>query len=103
MEINLHGFWDHEVIGEFAGGVPELVALLSTGPQVTAGADWRAGDVDAWTGESHRLAMDRAYPQTRHIERQFALQSWLLVQQQISLAAKRLALIINTEFKRAGD
>lgn len=101
-ELNLHGFWDHELIDEFAGGWQVLVALLSTTGFEPADPDWVADNVDQWTAESHRLAIEKAYPRDSNIDEDFALQSWILLQQQINKAAYSLALIINSEFRRAG-
>lgn len=101
-ELNLHGFWDHELIDEFAGGRQVLVALLSTTGFEPADPDWVADNVDQWTAESHRLAIEKAYPRDSNIDEDFALQSWILLQQQINKAAYSLALIINSEFRRAG-
>ena len=39
------------------------------------------------------------YPLTDNIDEVFAQQSWALIQEQIRLAAARLALIINTELE----
>ena len=99
-EMNLHRFWDHELIDEFSGDWRVLVALLSTTPLKPAASNWSVESVDQWTAESHRLAVEKAYPPDQNIEEDFALQSWVLAQQQIRLAAYRLALIINSAFEQ---
>lgn len=99
-EMNLHSFWDFELVNEHAGGWKSLVALLSPLPLEPADSNWSADMVNEWTAESHKLAAEKAYPVHREIDDSFALRSWVLAQQQVSRAATRLALIINTEFKR---
>lgn len=95
--MNLHHFWDSALIGEKAGNWQYLVGELIEFPPVQAGREWSPGVVNDWTGESHKLARDAAYPATENIDEQFATQSWVITQQQLRLAAARLALIINTE------
>ena len=97
-EMNLHSFWDFELVNEHAGGWHALVNLLSSTPTTPADSNWSAEMVDQWTADSHQLATDYAYPTHRVIGQPFALRSWVLAQQQVGLAASRLALIINTGF-----
>lgn len=97
-EMNLHGFWDFELVNEHAGGWQELVNLLSSTQVTPANANWSAAMVNQWTADSHQLAINYAYPAEREIEQSFALRSWVLAQQQVSRAAARLAQIINTGF-----
>jgi hypothetical protein len=97
--MNLHHFWDTALINEQAGNWQYLVGQLSEFPPVQAGSDWSPAMVNDWTNESHKLAMESAYPATQTINNGFAQQSWELIQQQLRLAASRLALIINSELK----
>jgi len=99
-QINLHGFWDFELINENAGNWPYLVGILSPFPAVKADANWSPDMVNDWTNESHQLAKQKAYPETKNIDENYQKRSWELVQQQIITAASRLALIINTELKQ---
>ena len=55
--------------------------------------------VNDWTNESHELAKQTVYPATMNIDETYLQQSWERAQKQISLAATRLALIINTELQ----
>jgi hypothetical protein len=95
--MNLHHFWDSALIDQEAGSWQYLIGELIEFPSVQAGSGWSPGMVDDWTGESHKLAAENAYPPSENIDEHFARQSWELTQQQIRLAAARLALIINTE------
>ena len=95
--INLHGFWDSDLINENAGSWQYLVGVLSPFPAIKAGSGWSPEVVNDWTTESHRLAVQKVYPQTKKIDEIYQQRSWELAQEQIISAASRLALIINTE------
>jgi len=95
--INLHGFWDFELINEYAGSWQHLVGALSPFPALKADSDWSPEMVNDWTTESHRLALQKAYPDTKKIDEFYQQRSWELAQEQIISAASRLALIINTK------
>jgi hypothetical protein len=95
-EMNLHSFWDFQLVNEHAGGWQALVDLLSSTPLQPADSNWSKEMVNQWTAESHKVAAQKAYPEYRIIDKPFALRSWVLAQQQISLAASRLASIINS-------
>lgn len=97
--MNLHHFWDSALIHQEAKNWQYLVGELSEFPPVRAASDWSPEMVDNWTNESHKLAGENAYPANREIDEAYAQQSWTLIQNQIRLAASRLALIINSELK----
>jgi hypothetical protein len=98
-QINLHGFWDFELINEHAGSWQNLVKLLSTSPATKAASNWSPEMVNDWTNESHELAKQSAYPATKNIDETYVQQSWERAQKQISSAATHLALIINTQLQ----
>ena len=100
-EMNLHHFWDSTLIDQEAGSWQYLVGGLGEFPTVQAASDWSPEMVNNWTSESHQLARASAYPQKKRINACFAEESWDLIQQQIPLAASRLALIINSALKTA--
>lgn len=95
---NLHTFWDSIVISENAGGREELIELLTPQQTMDVGSDWSWQATNDWTNESHELAKTVVYPENVIISENFQQRSWELVQQQINLAANRLALIINSVF-----
>lgn len=99
--MNLHHFWDSSVIDQQAGSWQYLVGELSEFPPVLADSNWSPNMVNNWTSESHQLASISAYPAKERINACFAEESWELIQQQIPLAASRLALIINSKLKSA--
>lgn len=96
-DMNLHSFWDYSLVNEHAGGWQELVAMLSAEPLGQAPSDFTEDMVNQWTSESHALATFKGYPPSPDIDPGFALRSWILAQQQVSLAANRLAMIINSQ------
>lgn len=95
-QVNLHTFWDYELINHHAGSVQKLVELLGNHPATTVTSDWSTAMVNEWTSESHMLSQRFAYPPNTNIGDEWLLQSWELVQERISTAAQRLALIINS-------
>jgi len=98
-QMNLHGFWDFELINQHAGSWQNLVRLLSTSPVSRATSNWSPEMVNDWTNESHQLAKLAVYPAIRNIDETYVQKSWELTQKQISSAVSRLALIINSELQ----
>lgn len=96
---NLHTFWDRTLIKEHAGDWQGLVKLLSKDPQIQA-SNWKPELVNGWTDKSHALVEQQLYKTGEAINAVYAQKSWALVQQQITIAAANLALIINTVLKR---
>jgi len=101
--MNLHTFWDSALIKSRAGDWPGLVKLLQPDPAVKAAANWRPEMVDQWTNESHRLARTSVYPAQPMLDDQYTDRAWVLIQQRISLAATRLALLVNTVLKKTPE
>jgi len=98
-QMNLHRYWDSELINHRAGSWQNLIRLVSASPIVQAGTNWSPEMVNDWTNESHKLVVERLYPASMIIDESYERQSWELVQQQLNSAATRLALIINSELK----
>jgi hypothetical protein len=98
-QINLHGFWDYELIQKNAGSIQNLVQILSSSDRLAVGSDWSIDSVDDWTNESHKLTKTIVYPKTVILDDAYQQQSWAIAQKQIKLAASRLALIINSGFE----
>jgi hypothetical protein len=95
--MDLHDFWDAALILQQAGSWQYLVGALGVFPPSQAPSGWSPAMVDDWTNESHRLVIDRLYPATARIDAVYAQESWGLIQSQMTLAANRLASIINTQ------
>lgn len=98
-QMNLHTFWDHELIDLYAGSTRELVQLLRKSPETLTNSNWSAESVNNWTAESHKLVEQKVYPVSMKIDDAYTQQSWALVQQRIRTAASRLALIINSKLQ----
>jgi len=101
QDMNLHAFWDRELIHLHAGSAQDLLQLLGKSPAIQTTAGWSPELVDAWTSESHKLAEQRVYPPSMNIDEAYVRQSWEIAQQQLGTAAARLALIINSELQNA--
>jgi hypothetical protein len=95
-QMNLHRFWDSGLINQHAESWQNLVGLLSTASLTQAGANWSPGMVNDWTNESHKLVVEGFYPEPVDIDKTYEQQSWELVQQRLTTASTRLALIINS-------
>jgi hypothetical protein len=94
--MNLHRFWDSELINHHTDGWRDLVGRLQTNSPTAATTAWSPELVNDWTDESHALAAEQAYPASRKIDEAYEQQSWGLAQQRMSTAASRLAQLINT-------
>jgi len=98
-QLNLHRFWDSVLINQYADSWQNLLELLNTKPVVQADANWSPEMVDGWTNSSHQLSSEKVYPATEKIDEAYVKKSWVIAQQQLRLAASRLALIINTQLQ----
>jgi len=97
--IDLHEFWDSSLILQKAGSWQFLVGELGVFPPARAGSDYSPAMVDDWTTESHDLDRRFVYPAPAKIDAVYTRQSWELIRQQMRLAARRLATIINRELQ----
>ena len=93
--INLHQFWDSALINDRMEHQGDWQKPASAGSFLLNGEPWNPVETDAWTGESHRLARDAAYPPGEVIQAGFAENSWVLIRQQWLKAGERLARILN--------
>lgn len=100
--INLHHFWDRALIASrIASDDRRLPELERTGAEAPSHS-WNPSEVADWTGESHRLAREKAYPDGpfidpagRPVDPAFADRSWEIIQDRLQLAGERLARILN--------
>jgi hypothetical protein len=93
--INLHEFWDQQLILTKAGSLPGLLAQTEPELERINENQWNPAEVNAWTTESHGLAGSMAYPATPEISDTFEEESWLLVRQRLPIGAMRLTQILN--------
>ena len=94
-EMNLHQFWDTELIADRAESAETLVCHLKANINPIQDNRWNPIEVNAWTMESHSLALTRAYPQGSEIDAAFADRSWALIGERLPLGSERLAQILN--------
>ncbi len=93
--INLHQLWDSALIREHLEPRGNWQKPASAGNPLLTGKPWNPAETDVWTGESHRLAGEAAYPPGEIIHSDFAENSWLLIRRQWLRAGQRLARILN--------
>jgi len=92
---NLHEWWDSVLVQERVTDEDRQVTATAAAARSVPAGPWNPGDVARWTEDSHGIAVDRAYPPTPRIDDAFAARSWLIIERQWSLAAARLARILN--------
>ena len=104
-QMNLHAFWDFKLINLHAQTHDELVRLLGSCPFEEEEKSWSHYVVDDWTNESHALAIKAVYREGMNtteifpLNETYASDGWIVAQQQVELAAFRLAWILNTIFR----
>jgi len=93
---DLHTLWDHDFIERFHPSWPEytdqLAALM---PPKLTGA-WSPSLVHAWSDESRAHAKTRMYPDKPQISADYEQKALLFIDQQLRLAASRMAWILNS-------
>jgi len=93
VAMNLHQYWDRNLLEAQVGSLRELTDLLRTRPDKAPGS-WSPADTVAWTNESFSLMRNFAYPPVRTVDEGFEARSWQVVQQQLDVASGRLAAIL---------
>ena len=93
--INLHSFWDGELVRSASAEVQSWPAPAGNLGQSNSESTWNPDAVNLWTEESHRIARDLAYPSGKVIDAAFAQQSLRITREQWDKAASRLALVLN--------
>ena len=101
-EMNLHQFWDYKLIADRAGTTDALVSQFKSKLSPLNDKPWNPDEVNAWTMESHHLALAKAYPPAPEIDAAFADQSWAVISERMPLGAERLARILNATLGQGG-
>jgi hypothetical protein len=94
-EGNLHAFWDSMLIDDRLGKPAHWPAWSAPATIDIEGNTWNPVETDEWTGHSHQLAANVAYPENFDIQPDFADRSWRVIQEQVITAGYRLARILN--------
>jgi hypothetical protein len=92
---NLHEWWDSVLVQERLEDESSQVAATIAAAGAMPAPPWSPADVARWTEESHRIALEAAYPPGAVIDEPFAARSWPIIERQWSRAATRLARILN--------
>jgi len=93
---NLHRFWDSVLVEERWPAEIALPVVTGDEPGESGPEAFDRAALVRWTEESHRLALEAAYPSGAIISAEFADRSWSVIQEQWRKAATRLALALET-------
>ena len=91
--MNLHRYWDSGLLRRKVDSMEALVALLRDRYDQPPGP-WSPAQTYGWTNESFALTRNFAYPPARVIDEGWEGRSWQVTQQQLDVAAGRLAAIL---------
>ncbi len=98
MGTNLHAVWDYYILGSAGLGASTYAERLASAPLARS----RIGkglDPGAWAGESCQLIdAKRLYPKSRKMDSAYLTAQRPLAEQQVQVAAKRLADLLNDTF-----
>ena len=94
-EWNLHRFWDSVVTAEKLSNESGMIDRIAVRGQPRLRKDWNPQEVVEWTEQSHALAVEAAYPESKVISEEFADRAWQVIQSQWLNAALRLARVLN--------
>lgn len=100
--VNYHAYWDSVLLKDriwswlylgwsWRSYTNHMIDRLPD----TISNQWRPGDTDQWTNESHGLVKTHFYPVPQVISGNRSDQDWIVIEQQLLLAAQRLATLIN--------
>ncbi len=104
---NLHKVWDTQIIEHFMGETDPLSYAEKLREQITVpkAAAWKAGSVEDWAIESHRLAKSHVYagvaadgPPTR-LGPEYVARGREVTDEQLARAGVRLSEILNESLK----
>ena len=94
--MNLHAYWDFALIRSHYDNWHALLQQINTFSYPQPNPEWTSAMVDEWTNESHELVTDVLYPANPVLDLSYQQTSWEITQQQLNMAASRLAAIIES-------
>lgn len=96
-EVKLHAVWDYWIVRRAGLAGRREIAALAAGIDAADAARWQNADVEAWTEESYRLAVEAAYdlPADRRLGGAYFERVLPLVRRQLQKAGVRLAYLLN--------
>ena len=102
-QTNLHAVWNSGIIGSAVKGDERAYALRLAGDITLAQSQqWSAGNAVSWANESYSIAVHMIYGQLPHsgtLPDSYETQAMPIVNQQLSRAGVRLAVVLNTCLK----
>jgi hypothetical protein len=103
QQTNLHAVWDSSIIGPAVKGDERAYALRLAGDITLAERQqWSAGSATSWANESYSIAVHMIYGQLPHsgtLPDSYETETLPIVNQQLSRAGVRLAVVLNTCLK----
>ena len=103
QQTNLHAVWDSGIIGPAVKGDERAYALRLAGYITLAERkQWSAGSAVSWANESYSIAVHMIYGQLPHggtLPDIYETEALPIVNQQLSRAGVRLAMVLNTCLK----
>ena len=100
QQTNLHAVWDSGIIGQAVKGDERAYAVRLVGDITLAERQqWAAGSAVSWANESYGIAVRMIYGQLPHsgtLPDSYETETLPIVNQQLSRAGVRLALVLNT-------
>ncbi|HEX9736797.1 MAG TPA: S1/P1 nuclease [Thermoanaerobaculia bacterium] len=96
-DVNLHAVWDYWIVRRAGLAGSRATAELAAGIGAEDAARWQDSDVEGWTDESYRLAVEEAYdlPAGRELGGAYYERALPVVRRQLRKAAVRLAYLLN--------
>jgi S1/P1 Nuclease len=102
-QTNLHAVWNSAIIGPAVKGDERAYALRLAGDITLAQSQqWSAGNAVSWANESYSIAVHMIYGQLPHsgtLPDSYETEALPIVNQQLSRAGVRLAMVLNTCLK----
>ena len=99
-QTNLHAVWNSAIIGPAVKGDERAYALRLAGDITLAQSQqWSAGSAVSWANESYSIAVNMIYGQLPHsgtLPDSYETEALPIVNQQLSRAGVRLAVVLNT-------
>lgn len=96
-DVKLHAVWDFWIVRRAGLAGRRAAAALAAGITAEDAARWQNADVEGWTNESYRLAVEQAYdlPADRDLGGAYYERILPVVRRQLQKAGVRLAFMLN--------
>ncbi len=96
VTTDLHTFWDHHLIETYHPSWKKYADELEPRMPTPLSGPWSPDLISKWSDVSRAHVKNRMYPETREISDDFEQEALLFLDQQLRLAASRMAWILNS-------